>query len=79
MVAPFNVVWIKSLKLGEDMSKCQWRISGSGSICEKANVLKEKLTPRDSDTVSFFILFFEFNTILGLQGDFYSIFERRRR
>ena len=23
MVAPFNVVWIKSLKLGEDMPKCQ--------------------------------------------------------
>ena len=40
------------------------------SICEKARVLKWKLTPCDSDTVSFFILFFEFNTILRLQGDF---------
>ena len=51
-------------------------IPRSGSICEKASILKRKLTPRDSDTVSFFILFFKFDTILGLRDEFYSIFER---
>ena len=55
------------------MPKCQlcsYLSQYFDSICEKVGILKRKLTPLDSDTVSFFILFFEFNTILRLQDDF---------